>query len=233
MVSPVSSFELAAAEVFEPFLKEYGFARVSTIVHKPECVVKYWNRTSGIHIDYEAASSLMVDLVQLERTEEETVDNRSYDLSLLMELRHPDIDRTQSYGSDKNWSDEYFKKLLQKYAAFLKEEAHDVLTGDFTIFPELKKLSAHCWRQKNKEYFGTYIGESPRFSTRPTLAQVFAGAKEIDLELERLSGLTQNKTQWRIYEAYWDHQYSIRQIADFLNQTESSIEKELDDYDDR
>ncbi len=40
------------------------------------------------------------------------------------------------------------------------------------------------FRQAVNETLGTYSGGSPRFSSHPTLEQVFAGAKEVDPELE-------------------------------------------------
>ena|ERR1700730_15903876 len=151
-----------------------------------------------------------------------------------MEIRRPDIDRHKFYGADKEWTNDYIEKLLRQYAKFLREGARDVLTAEFGIFPELKKLGAHYRRQTNRRYFGTYNGASPRFTGRPTLEEVFAGAKDVDPELERLFGgkLNQDKTQSRIYEAFWDHQFSVREVADFLNRTQESIQQALDDEDD-
>jgi len=230
-----SFFTTATSEAFAFLINDFGFRRVGTIEVMPECVVKYQNGTTGISVNYEWNSHVVVDLVKLVRTAAEVLEEKSYDLLLLMEIRRPEIDAHKFYGDDKTWTNDYIAERLREYASFLQEDARDVLTGDFSIFPQLKKLSAKYRRQKNKEYFGTYSGGSPRFSTRPTLKQVFAGAKDVDPELERLFGdrLNQDKTQSRIYEAYWDHQYSIPEIADFLNTTEESIKHELDEYDDR
>jgi hypothetical protein len=229
-------FKQAVVAVFEALTRDYDFEHVSATVQMPECVVKYRNTTTGVNVTYELKSSISVDLIQLERTSSgEVVEDRTYDLLLLMEIRQPDLDRKQFYGADKEWTNDYIETVLLKYVTFLKNHARDVLTGDFSIFPELKKLSAHYRRQKNKEYFGTYSGETPRFSVRPTLTEVFAGAKDVDPELEKLfrGKLNQDKTQSRIYEAYWDHNYSVSEIASFLNRSEGSIKRELDNYDDR
>src|SRR2546423_1488875 len=139
MTNRFGFFKQAVSNVFESLFRQYDFAHVSTTVETPDCVIKHWNRTTGLDITYELESSITVDLIQLERTLEETLERRSYDLLLLMELRRPDIDRTQFYGGDKEWSNDYVEKLLREYARFLKEDAHDVLSGDFTIFPELTK----------------------------------------------------------------------------------------------
>ena len=177
---------------------------------------------------------MSISLVKLERNANKVTEGRKYDLLLLMELRQPDTDPEKFYGADKKWTNDYIDERLREYAGFMKQHAREVLTGDFSSFPELKRLSAKHRRERNKELFGTYSGISPRFSTRPTLAQVFAGAKEVDPELAKLFGnkLNQDQTPSRIYEAFWDHQYSIREIAGFLNRTEESIERKLEEYDD-
>ena len=228
-------FKQAATDTCEPLVTDFGFKQEGVVEYMPDCVIKYWNRTTGVDVRYEWKSQVAVNLSKLERTRTEVEEGRSYDLLLLLELRRPEIDVDEFYGADKDWSNEFIYELLRKYVQYLRETAQDVLSGDFSVFPELRRLSAHHRRQSNKELFGTYVGESPRFSVRPSLEQVFAGAKDIDPELERLFGgkLNQDKTQGRIYEAYWDHQYSVSEIADFLDQTEDAIEQELEDYDDR
>jgi hypothetical protein len=65
-----------------------------------------------------------------------------------MQIRRPAIDVDKFYGDDKEWTNEYISDRLREYANFLKEDARDVLSGDFSIFPEFKKLRAHYRRQK-------------------------------------------------------------------------------------
>jgi hypothetical protein len=228
-------FREAVDQIFEPLFTEFGFRHVETLEYMPDCVLKYLNETTGINARYELKSQLSINLVKLERTGSEVTEAAKYDLLFLMQLRQPEIDVNKFYGDDKEWTDAYIEQRLREYAIFLRESAHDVLTGDFSVFPELKKLAARNRREKNKEIFGTSTGESARFSTRPTLAQVFEGAKQVDPELERLFGgkLNQDKTDSRIYEAYWDHEFSIPEIADYLKETEESIQQQLDRYDDR
>jgi len=228
------SFKQTATDVFEFLTTDFGFSHVGVSEWMPDCVITYQNQTTGIKVGYEWESQLGVTVVRLERNATEVSEGKGYDLLFLMGLRKPQTNVHNFYGADKEWTNSFIEDRLRDYANFLKEDARDILTGDFSVFPELKKLSAHRRRQTNKEYFGTYCGESPRFSEHPTLAQIFTGATDIDPELKRLFGdkLSQDKTQFRIYEAYWDHQYSVREIAEFLNRNDRSIKQELEDFDD-
>ncbi|SRR6266480_2289590 len=234
-LDPFAFFKKATAVLFDFLITDFGFSYVDTVEHMPDCAIKYRNETVGITARYEWKSQVSIRLSRLKHTPSEVLEDKKYDLLLLMEIRRPEIDRHKFYGGDKDWTNDYLEERLREYVSFLKENARDVLEGDLSVFPELKKLSAHYRRQKNKQYFGTYNGGSPRFSTHPTLEQVFAGAKDVDPELESLFGgkLNQDKTQSRIYEAYWDHQYSIRELAQFLNQSEEAINQELEDHDDQ
>ena len=61
----------------------------------------------------------------------------------------------------------------------------------------------------------------------------FVNLKLIKLQRLFQDTIDQDKTDSRIYEAFWDHQYSVREIADFLNEREQTVERKLDEYDDR
>jgi hypothetical protein len=196
---------------------------------------KYRNQTTGINVLYEWEWQVSISLVKLERTASEVREATKYDFLFLLQIRQPSIDTNRFHGEDKEWTNANVEQLLREYVTLLRENAGDVLAGDFSIFPELKQLAAEHRRKWNKEIFGTSTGESARFSTRPTLAQVFDGAKAVDPELERLFAgkLNQDKTDSRIYEAYWNHEFSIPEIADYLNETEESVQRRLDQFDER
>jgi hypothetical protein len=51
-------------------------------------------------------------------------------------------------------------ELLQDYARLLEECGRDILTGDFTDFPKLKKLVTAAQRKANLEMFGSETGET-------------------------------------------------------------------------
>jgi hypothetical protein len=228
-------FKQAVNEIFQPLFTEFGFRHFETLEYMPDCVLKYRNESTGLNLRYEWNSQISISLVKLDRTESEVTEASTYDLLFLLKIRQPSIDINTFHRSDKKWTDAYIERLLREYETLLRQNARDVLTGDFGIFPELKRVAAEHRRNWNKETFGTSTGESPRFTSRPTLQQVFEDAKEMDPELDRLFGgrLNQDKTATRIYEAYWDHQFSIREIADYLNESEESVHRQLEEYDDR
>jgi hypothetical protein len=226
-------FKKAAEDAFRFLITDYDFKLVSTTVYPPECSIKYRNKTAGVNITYEWKSALWVELIRLRQEDSEVIEAERYGLSLLMETRRPDRNSNQARATGQEWSNEFLENLLREYANFLREYGSDVLTGDFTVFPVLKKLAAHYRRKRNKELFGTFSGETPRFSERPTLDELFADAKRVDPTLEKLfrGKLNQDKTPLRIYQAYWDYKYPIKEIADFLNVGEHSIKHSLDESD--
>lgn len=232
---PFALFKQAVDEIFEPLFTEFGFRHVETLEYMPECLIKYHNETTGLHLTYEWKSRMWVSLVKLQRLGKEVTEVAKFDFLFVLQIRQPEIDNNDFHGGDKEWTTTFVEERLRDYATLLRKSARDVLTGDFSIFPELKKLSAANRRKWNKEMFGTSSGESARFTTRPTLEQIFAGAKDRDLKLDRFFGrkLNQDRTDVCIYDSYWDHEYSIREIADFLNETEESIQHALDEYDNR
>lgn len=157
---PFAFFKKATADAFHFLVTDYGFEHVSTTVHVPECAIKYWNETTGVTITYEWGGAIWVDLTRLKRMPAEVVEGERYSLDILMLERCPNKDIRQFYSLDKEQTSEYIERVLQVYANALKECGRDVLTGDFRIFPKLKKLAEDVLRQRNKELFGSETGET-------------------------------------------------------------------------
>jgi hypothetical protein len=156
---PFAFFKEATADAFHFLVTDYSFEHISTTVHTPECAVKYWNETTGVTITCEWGGAIWVDLSRLKRTPAEVVEGERYSLDILMLERCPNKDISH-FLSDKEWSNEHIKKILLDYADVLKECGHDVLKGDFQIFPKLKNLAEDVLRQRNKELFGSESGET-------------------------------------------------------------------------
>lgn len=106
---------------------------------------------------------------------------------------------------------------LRVRADLLRRCAGDLLAGDATRAPRLRRFQAERRRADNQARFGTATGESPRFTTRPTLAALF----EIP------------PTEARAYQAVWDYGYSCAEVAAFLGVTADDVQALLDRWDQR
>jgi hypothetical protein len=155
---PFACFKQATAETFNFLVDDYGFEPVSTIVHAPECEIKYWNKTTGVTVTYEWGGVIWVDLSRLKRASAEAVENERYSLDILMLECCPDRGVKELQPSEEESSNQYVERVLPTYAKVLKKCGSDVLAGDFRIFPRLKKHAEEVLRQRNKELFGTETG---------------------------------------------------------------------------
>lgn len=78
----------------------------------------------------------------------------SYSLDCLLLERCPDRHTSEYYCSQKDWSEERIKWVLHSYVSDLKACGEDILAGNFSIFPALKKQEAKIIEDKNKKIFG-------------------------------------------------------------------------------
>ena len=74
-------------------------------------------------------------------------------------------------------------------------------------------------REENLRNFGTSTGDTPRFTRRPTLEELFADAKNDGM------------VQARAYQAYWDYDYNIITIAAYLATSEDDVKGMLAAWD--
>jgi hypothetical protein len=149
---PFVLFKQATAEVFK-FLEVYNFEHVSTSDHAPECEIKYQNETTGVTITYEWGGVAWVELSRLKRKRAGVVEDGTYSVDILILECCPEWDINDFYPSENESPSQYVKRVLQDYAEVLKECGHEILKGDFQIFPKLKKHAEDVLRQKNKELF--------------------------------------------------------------------------------
>ena len=152
---PFAFFKRATADAFRFFVDEYGFEKVSTNVHPPECEIKYQNETTGIAITYEWGGVIWVDVSRLTRTTTEVVEDEGYSLGLLMLECCPSRDINEFYPSEGESPDQYVERVLFDCAKVLKEYGTEILRGNFRLFPKLNKLAEEVLRQRNKEMFGS------------------------------------------------------------------------------
>ncbi len=112
---------------------------------------------------------------------------------------------------------------VQMLADLTRKYARPLLMGDPWAIKSLRTLRAE-WlrkrvievREENKRRGFTSTGETPRFTTRPTLAQLFAGTPNASHRMVR------------IYQAVWDYHYSLQEVATFLGMTKDAVQSELD-----
>jgi hypothetical protein len=111
------------------------------------------------------------------------------------------------------------EQALALHSDLLRRHAADLLGGDLSRVPRLKGLRAAETRRRNKEEFGTSTGETPRFMGRPTLEELFADVTNEGLKAPRA------------YQAYWDYDYPLDEIARFLGVGERQVQALLDEWD--
>ncbi len=109
--------------------------------------------------------------------------------------------------------------LLERLADLTHELAADILSGDFSSFPRLRRVRARMTREENIRDWGTSTGETPRFDHRPTLDELFADADNDGL------------VDARVYQGIWDFGYGQGELASYLGSTEAEIQMRLDRWD--
>jgi hypothetical protein len=108
---------------------------------------------------------------------------------------------------------------LAAQAELLKTHAADLLSGDFSRRDRLRRIRAEQTRISRKEHFGTSTGETPRFTERPSLDELFS---EADNEGIRDA---------RCVQAYWDYDYSLSEVGTFLSESDDEVQARLDRWD--
>jgi len=109
--------------------------------------------------------------------------------------------------------------LIERLAELTRLLATDVLAGDFSSFPRLRRVRARMTREENIREWGTSTGETPRFDRRPTLEELFAGADDDGL------------IEARVYQGIWDYGYDKGELATYLGSTEQDVQMHLDRWD--
>ena len=145
-------FEPAAREAFSFLISDYGFEHTGTVINVPQCEVLLRNTTTGAVILYEINDSPEVLLQKLTHTPPTNITVvEEYSVHFLIKERCPDK-VIQAVVDD--WDLETIRQILNDYSAALKECGRDILTGDFSIFPQLKLRARKNQERKNRELYG-------------------------------------------------------------------------------
>ena len=138
---------------------------------------------------------------------------------LFLLLRDAGADAEQLLPVGPARDDEALADNLRRQAELLVRYGRDLLEGNLDRVPRLLRLQAAEARRRNKEEWGTSTGESPRFTERPTLEALFSDA------------VVEGLKSPRAYQAFWDWDYPLADIAEFLGTDEDGVQALLDEWD--
>ncbi len=212
-----------AGRVLGFLVTEFGCTLVAPVgpPHPREASVFFRNATTSVHVHFDAF--VPRPDVGLRRLARDPDGPQTVPLARLVALRapaaQPGVPLAAPIPGPAPTAPPDLEAALVEMGALLRQHAADVLRGDFRVFAELRPLLCAERRAENQRRFGTSTGESPRFTGRPTLAELFA-----DLT-----------TPWlrvpRAYQAVWDYGYSRAEIAAHLAISEPAVEELLAEWD--
>jgi len=198
-----------AEERFRFLCEAYGFAVTRSKDGQRESLVTFESETVRVGILIERPDVVEASVGRLEggRLKE------NYGLFLLARDDSPEAEaRLRAEPAT-------LAERLETAAELLQVCGSDLLAGDFSRRDRLKRLRAEELRRSRKERFGTSTGETPRFETRPHLDELFSDAKNEGIG------------DARCVQAFWDYEYTLAEIAEFLEVSEEDVQARLDRWD--
>jgi hypothetical protein len=201
-----------AAAAFQFLTGELGFKLTRAEDEPRESYAAFESAAVTVTIVLEPPDSVSVQVAQ-KATNQSGAARECHGLLFLVRDSSPELEpRLRELGQS-------IDDKLRTQAELLQRCGTDVLAGDFSRSPRLRRLRADETRRYNKETFGTSTGETPRFASRPALEALFADAQN------------QGMSVARVYQAYWDYAYSLDEIARFLGMDGPAIQAMLDKWD--
>ncbi|RKZ11486.1 hypothetical protein DRQ53_15970 [bacterium] len=201
-----SSNPAGLAESAFRFLRELGFEVTRSTDGRRESLVQF--EADGVRVSIVVESFAVTVSVGRVRADGKMTEN--YGLPLLV------ADACPEQESRLRAAEQPTAERLRTAAELLELAGADVLVGDFSRGHRLKRLRAERTRCANKEEWGTSTGETPRFDERPDLAVLFADAANDGIR------------EARSYQAFWDWDYTLAEVADHLSVSESDVQAMLD-----
>jgi len=213
-----------AAEIFAPLMAEYSLAlQPPSGVHDRENSLWLKSSRVGLQLVFEVFSTQVSGALYLYDPGAPSLRvERICPLQYLEKLRcHGEASCLTCSGDWVEPVEPELRRFLRRVANLLGDHARDLLSGDFSVCDEIEPILWADRRTERKREFGTSTGESPRFEGRPTLDELYA-----DLGPD---------SRWlrvpRTYQAFWDYDYSIEEIATYLETTEAVVEALLLEWD--
>ena len=204
--NPFDEFRDAVAKSFGFLVADLGFADAGETSSHRDIEVTFVLGPVRVVVGYELGSEPWVyfDLM--------TADGRqSFGLHLVVEDRSGTQESLARVAAASS-----VPSKVQVLADLTREYGHPLLSGDRSSIQNLRRLRARFMREQNRQMFGTSTGEAPRFTTRPTLPELFADAPNDDIRCARA------------YQAVWDYEYSDAEIGAFLEIAMDDVQELLD-----
>jgi hypothetical protein len=200
---PFVEFRHAASSVFSFLVTELGFSAPDTAADGREISFVFKRANVAVVLHYELGGEPSVGVSILPKGDR----GRHFGLPVIV-AEHLGIPDPRAVLP--RWSS--LRPCLAELADLLKTHAIDILAGHQDRLPGLRRLQAQRKRQDNQERHGTATGETPRFSRRPSLPQLFSDTLGNPGLLEP-----------RAYQAVWDYGYSVAELADFLKRSNDDV----------
>jgi hypothetical protein len=209
---PFSSFRTAVAAHFAPVAAEFGLDRRTEREFATETQVTFSDEERRLAVSFEVGGVPWVGVC---------VSDRGRDQEFLLQTLERDVEGTcdsTNAVAGMQTVDEQIRTL----AILTRRYAAGLLRGDFGRVRSLKRLRAEARRRRNLEMFGTPSRARP-LEHRPTLAELFVEAGKAQFPADA--------RMFAIYQAVWDHGYSIEDVAHFTRLVPGDIERILDTLD--
>lgn len=208
-----SDFRTAVARHFGPVAADFGLGQPAERVLYPEIHMLFAAERRQLVVSCELGGGPWVEVRISDRGRE-----HGFGLHTLEEDVEGASNFTRAVAALQTVDEQVhaLAGLTRRYAAGL-------LTGDLGRVHALKLLRAKAHRQRNFETMGTRSGVSP-LDHRPTLAELFADARQAEVPAD--------VRMFAVYQAVWDHDYSVGELAVFLHVAPVEIQRILDALDD-
>jgi hypothetical protein len=204
--NPFDEFRDAVAKSFGFLVADLGFADAGETSSHRDIEVAFVLGAVRVVVGYEVGSEPWVYFDFM------TADGRqSFGLHIVVEDRSGTQEPLARVAAASS-----VQAKVQALADLTREYGQPLLSGDPSSIQNLQRLRARFMREQNQQMFGTSTGETPRFTTRPTLPELFAEASNDDI------------TCARAYQAVWDYGYSNAEIGAFLGMTIDDVQELLD-----
>ncbi len=144
-------FEKQARHAFDFLVAGFGFSHSGSAIRPPECWTAYENSTTCIVIAFELGVGPRVEIQRKQPSLLGFGSRERYDLAfLLMERAAGEKYRYEIADLD----DPELPNALQALAHQLERFGKDILSGDFSVFPQLRKQAEENFKRTNRELYG-------------------------------------------------------------------------------